>query len=699
MSETFKNGAARHNGPDTVRFADFEADLYLGEVRKSGSRIKLQEQPFKVLQILLERPGDLVTRDELRSRIWPEESYGDFDHAVNVAVAKLRTALGDSAESPCFVETIPRRGYRFVAPLNGHDTIGPPGGPPPVQESQPHAGRSGARRIRLTLVGAAVAAAILATGFMVGRGTARPIAAEFQRVTARHGTVYSARFAPDGHNVIYSAAWDGLPIEVFETDVNFAGTRSLGLLGDSVLAVSSTGQMAVVQSAKRRMMLTLDGTLGELPLTGGSPRSLAENVEWADWAPDGTRMAIVRNTHGTERLEFPVGHVLYETNGWISHPRISPTHDQVAFLDHPSGEDDRGFVAVVDLNGARKVLSTGWESEEGLAWSPDGKQVLFSATRAGLQRRIYSVDLAGNLRLRYSAPAGVTLQDIAADGRMLLTRDDPRSGIMALASGAKQERNLSWLDWSLPVDISSDGNLVLFDEQGEQAGPSYTVATRDMQGSAPVPLGEGMAGGFSPDGKWVVATVDYTQIVLLPTGAGTTRRVDPAGIQSYGHPVKFLPDGKRLIFPAREPGHTARCYVQSVDGGKPRAITPEGITYCSPSPDGKWVAAKDSSVNAGRLYPVDGGAPRDIAGLAPGEAFSWSADPNYLYVHQGKDIPFKIYRLDITTGKREFFRELNPMDMTGVCDLTNVMVSADGRAYVYGFTRQLSDLYLVKGLP
>src|ERR1700728_3742308 len=116
MLDSYLNGESQvKNGSRTIRFGAFEADLHSGEVRKSGNRVKLQDQPFKVLEILLERPGSLVTREELQTRIWPEETYGDFDHAVNVAVGKLRTALGDSADNPCFIETVPRRGYRFVA--------------------------------------------------------------------------------------------------------------------------------------------------------------------------------------------------------------------------------------------------------------------------------------------------------------------------------------------------------------------------------------------------------------------------------------------------------------------------------------------------------------------------------------------------------------------------------------------------------
>jgi DNA-binding winged helix-turn-helix (wHTH) protein/Tol biopolymer transport system component len=697
-----KNGVSHvPNGTRTIRFGAFEADLQLGELRKSGSRVKLQEQPFKVLQLLVERPGDLVTREELRSRIWPEESFGDFDHAVNVAVGKLRVALGDSADNPTFIETVPRRGYRFVAKVQG-EALARPAVTVAVRVDQAE-GKPKPRGSAIAVIaGLAGAALLVAAGVYYGRRTGVPESPEFQRLTVRHGTVYSARFAPDGRNVIYSAAWDGGPVEIYSTDTHFSGTRSLGLTETALLAISPAGEMAVAQAAHPRFMLTLEGTLGQVPLAGGSPRQIAEKVDWADWAPNGKDLAIVRDMGGRQRLEFPAGHVLYETTGWISHPRISPKGDQIAFLEHPTDMDDRGVVSIVDLGGHKRVLSPGWESEEGLAWSPRGNEVMFSATQAGLQRRIYAVDMLGNVRVSYSAPGGVTLEDIAPDGRLLLTRDEQRAGIMASttgsnsAQGSMRERDLSWLDWSLPVDLSRDGSQVVFDEQG---GPSYTVAVRDLQGSAPVPLGEGMAGGFSPDGKWVAATIDYTQIVLLPTGAGTARKIDAGGIQEYSHPVLWLPDGKQLVFPGREAGHESRCYVQSVDGGKPRALTPEGVTWCRPSPDGKWIAARDIASNEVRLYPLEGSTPpRTVPGMMPGESFTWTSDPNFLYVSQSTPVSAKVYRLNIATGQRQLYKEISPLDSAGLCDLYNLFLSADGRSYVYGYTRLLSDLYLVKGL-
>jgi hypothetical protein len=455
--------------------------------------------------------------------------------------------------------------------------------------------------------------------------------------------------------------------------------------------------MAVLQKIEERFQLTVEGTLGQVPLTGGTPRQIAENVDWADWAPDGTTLAVVREVAGKQRLEFPLGHVLYETAGWISHIRISPKGDQIAFLDHAIYPDDRGGVAVVDLAGHERILSSGWESEEGLAWSPDGREVWFSATQAGLERRIYAVDLAGHMRLSYRAPGGVTLQDIAPDGGVLLTRDEMRVGMRALAPGATKERELSWLDWSLPTALSADGKTVLFDEEGEGGGPSYTVAIRDLTGSPPTPLGEGMAGDFSPDGKWVTSIVSNTQLLLLPTGAGTAKRIERSDIEQYGMEAHWLPDGHQIIFTGNQPGHAVRCFIQNIDGGKPRAVTPEGVAFCLASPDGKWIAGSNLGSEAW-LYPMDGGAPRRIPGLQPQEGFAWTSDARFLYVYPWKQGPARVDRLNVLTGQRQFFREVSPVDLAGTWDMHGVLFSADGRAYVYGYSRLHSELYLAEGL-
>ena len=685
-----------NNGKRTIRFGAFEADLPSGEVRKSGSRIKLQDQPFKILQILLEHPGDLVTREELQSRIWPEDSFGDFDHAVNVAVGKLRAALGDSAENPSFIETVPRRGYRFVARLDESRVDTHPH-LPPINGDRPS--RVVLNRTLLALLAIVISGIFVGSGVLLGHRTAKWQPPDFQRLTSSRGTVYSARFAPDGHGVIYAASWDGGPTEIFFTDPQIPGARSLGFTATQLLAVSSSGEMAVLQSVDNRFLFAGRGTLGQVPVTGGSPRQLAENVDWADWSTDGVTLAAVRNVNGKQRLEFPLGHVLYETAGWIGHPRISPKGDQVAFLDHPLYPDDKGFVSIVDLEGHKRVLSaTAWVSVEGLAWSADGTEIWFSAAQSGSERQIYAVDLSGHQRLIFRSPGGVTLQDIASDGRVLLTRDEQRVGMMALAPGATTEKEVSWRDWSVPTDISADGNTVLFDEEGVESGPTYTVAVRDMRGSPPIPLGQGVAGHLSPDGKWASTIVSNAHLLLLPTGAGTAKQMDPSDIQQYWHGPSWMPDSTQIVFSANRPGHAVQCFAQDIDGGKPRTVTPEGVTFCLISPDGKLIAGNGLTGGGGWLYPVDGGQPHPIPGLQAGETFVWTSDPRWLYVYQWNQAPAKVYRLNALTGQRQLFREMTPPDLAGLHGISHIYFSSDGRAYVYSYTRLLSELYLVKGL-
>jgi len=685
-----------NNGKRTIRFGAFEADLPSGEVRKSGSRIKLQDQPFKILQILLEHPGDLVTREELQSRIWPEDSFGDFDHAVNVAVGKLRAALGDSAENPSFIETVPRRGYRFVARLDESRVDTHPH-LPPINGDRPS--RVVLNRTLLALLAIVISGIFVGSGVLLGHRTAKWQPPDFQRLTSSRGTVYSARFAPDGHGVIYAASWDGGPTEIFFTDPQIPGARSLGFTATQLLAVSSSGEMAVLQSVDNRFLFAGRGTLGQVPVTGGSPRQLAENVDWADWSTDGVTLAAVRNVNGKQRLEFPLGHVLYETAGWIGHPRISPKGDQVAFLDHPLYPDDKGFVSIVDLEGHKRVLSaTAWVSVEGLAWSADGTEIWFSAAQSGSERQIYAVDLSGHQRLIFRSPGGVTLQDIASDGRVLLTRDEQLVGMMALAPGATTEKEVSWRDWSVPTDISADGNTVLFDEEGVESGPTYTVAVRDMRGSPPIPLGQGMAGHLSPDGKWASTIVSNAHLLLLPTGAGTARQMDPSDIQQYWHGPSWMPDSTQIVFSANRPGHAVQCFAQDIDGGKPRTVTPEGVTFCLISPDGKLIAGNGLTGGGGWLYPVEGGQPHPIPGLQAGETFVWTSDPRWLYVYQWNQAPAKVYRLNALTGQRQLFREMTPPDLAGLHGISHIYFSSDGRAYVYSYTRLLSELYLVKGL-
>ena len=531
----------------------------------------------------------------------------------------------------------------------------------------------------------------------------------YHEITFRRGDIRSARFASDGQTILYSAAWQGNPVEIYSARPGAAESRSLGLEHTQLLAVSPTGEMAVALNSHRTGTWVNMGTLASAPLAGGAPREMLENVQWADWSPDGSSLAIVRDVGGRNRLEYPLGKVLYETGGWISHPRISPKGDYVAFLDHPLQGDDSGSVAIVDLSGVKKKLSGDWYSVQGLAWSADGREVWFTATETGLDRDLSAVNLSGEKRLVARMPGTLMLFDIFHDGRILMGRASWRRELMGTSIEGGKERDLSWLDYSYPGDLSADGKTVLFDEEGVGGGArygktqelTYTLYIRQTDGSAAVRLGEGTAEALSPDGKWAIAQIPGTpaQFRLLPTKAGEAR---PLTNDTLNHNVaRWLPDGKQFVFSGNELGHGVRLYIQNTDGGQAQPIAPEGVngTTFAISPDGQLVAAVGPDLK-GSLYPTSGhGDPRLIAGYDPADLpISWSQDGRSIFVYQPGDVPAKVFRLDLSSGKKTLWKQLVPGDSAGVATIDPILVTPDGKTFVYGFHRTLADLYMVEGL-
>ncbi len=542
------------------------------------------------------------------------------------------------------------------------------------------------------LVGLAAGAFLIKRPEPVSLPTYRPLA-------FRRGIVHSARFTPDGKSVIYSAAWEGKPIALFSTRPESPQSRELDPPGADVLAISSTGEMALALKARPSDGFAYSGTLARVPLGGGAPREVMENVEFADWSSDGSALAIVHDVAGRKRLEFPPGKVLYEADGWIGHPRISSKGDLVAFLDHPQHRDDGGSVATVDLAGKKTTLSSGWDSIQGLAWSPSGDEIWFTATRTGGDRSLYAVNLSGTVRILARVPGELTLLDVGKEGNVLLTRGIDRAGIVGLAPGETKERDLSWLDWSTPGDLSSDGKVVLFSEAGEGGGPKYAVYLRNTDGSPAVRLGEGTGGALSPDGKWAVARPNTSPapLVLLPTGVGEAKTLSQDSINHVR--IRWLADGKRLVFTGNEAGHGLRLYVQSVEEGKPRPFSPEGVnpTFV-PSPKGDVVAGTGPDHKI-YTYPINGGEPHAIPSARTNESpIGWSSDGRTLFVFGYGELPAQVVEIDVSTGQRKPWKELNPADAAGIDTISGIMMTADAKGYVYGYIRTLCDLYLVEGL-
>ena len=521
-------------------------------------------------------------------------------------------------------------------------------------------------------------------------GGARPSSTPApQRLTFRHGTIVSARFAPDGRSVVYAAAWDGKPVTLYTTRAESPESRALELPPASLLSVSPSGEIAVSLGWRPIIGWETLGTLARVSLEGGAPREILEDVMDADWSPDGKELAVVRETGPTRRLEFPIGKRLHDSVGWISHPRVSPDGKSLALIDHPQRGDNLGRILVFDAEG--KKLLDGPPAVTGLAWSKDGKEVWFTGAN------LSAVTLSGEVREVANFMGFATIHDVSRDGRALLSRNTWRREIVGLAPGETTERNLTWLDWSFPTALSDDGKTILFDEQNL---PRYLAYLRKTDGAPAVLLGQGHSIDLSPDGKWaLMADESGVAMTLVPTGAGQTRKL-PSGGVTYQQ-AAFFPDGGRVLSSGSEPGRGTRLWVQGVDGSNPKPITPEGVSLpvSKPiSPDGKTTLALGPDRRF-MLYPTEPGEPRPVPGIELGEVpIRWTGDGRAVWVYRTNEVPAKVYRLDVTTGERSLWKELTPPDPAGVLLIGPILMTDDGKSYVYSYRRTLDELFLVEGL-
>ena len=560
------------------------------------------------------------------------------------------------------------------------------------------------RRLRLGII-ALVAGLCVLVGvaiFVVGRRTARAPSPSFQRVTFRRGFVDGGRFANGGKTIVYSASWDGNPFRIYSTQAENPESRDLGMENARLFGVSPSDEMALALRPPGASFVPF-GTLARAPISGGTPRQVEEDIIAADWSSDGQRLAVVRARPGFQQLEFPIGNVLYQTTGGIGSPRISSQGDLIAFLECPTGNNGLacvGYIATVDTKGNKKTLTQLWLGEvNGVAWSSASNEILFTAAAYGFTNSLYAVNRSGKQRFiaHLSGPFG--LFDIAADGRLLMSRGSISDSLFYQPTVDSKETDLYWHDLSQLNDISRDGKALLFSEGGDatRSGEDYVTYLRGTDGSAAVRLGPGYPLEISPDGRWAMvrgSTRAPSQLVLLPTGTGEARPLTHDGIHHLG--AAWTPDGKRIVFVGNEPGHRIRYYVQNVDGGAPRAITPENVSFSDTDPvaisaDGRFVAVAslDGKIV---LYALDNGAPRKIPKLADGLTPVRWCPSDSLMVYQAGAVPVKILRVDIGTGEQTLWKQLAPAGSG------NIRVGADCQSSGYSAPNISSELWIVDGL-
>ena len=545
----------------------------------------------------------------------------------------------------------------------------------------------------------------LAGSYFLSRGRGEKSPPGFRRLTFERGHVTSARFLPDGQTIVYGAMWGDKPIRLFSRRLESPEAADVSLPPCDILSVSRSAELAL--SIGRRYMehFISSGRLARSSLAGGAPRELIESVQDADWMPDGNRLLVVRDLGDTYRLEILPGEALYETTGWISHARVSPSGDLVAFLDHPFRGADNGVVALQPSTGKqpKKVLTGDFASVQGLAWRPDGREIWFTGARAGWNSELRAVTPEGKERVVFRIPGRLLIHDLSAHGQVLLTSESVRVGTMFGPAQEGDDRDLSVFDSSLGMGLSGNGDAVLIAEQGETTGAAGGVIyLRKSDGSPAVRLGDGFLASLSPDQRWV-STLDVrspTSITVLPTGPGRSERIGTGAIQPTG--LGWFPDSRRITFTGADEGGRRRVYVVDVDTGELKTLTSEGFggpMFGTPtSPDFKRLA----TIGPGRLpflYPLDGVEPHPLAGLSAGVVpMRFSADGRFLFCSRSGNASAEIIRFDLERRDFQVFRKVQLRDPSGALCVNPVDITPDGSRYMYMYIRVTSDLFIAEGM-
>jgi len=518
----------------------------------------------------------------------------------------------------------------------------------------------------------------------------------YQRLTFQRGNVLRARFSPDGRTVVLGASWEGRPSELFRVDLVDGELRPLGVAGADLLAVSRTGELAILQK-DRYLQATLGaGTLARLQPGQGAPRAVLEDVTGADWDPAGEALAVTRRLPGGEHvLEYPPGKVLYRSGRPLASPRFSADGEHLAFM--ASAPAFTVFVVPPGGGDARLLVDGVQASDPILAWLPGSREVAFAGnTTFDWMPPVIAVSLDGAVRPLVRYPMRAILHDVAPDGRLLLEREFFRRELRVSGPGDAPDRDLSWLDGSNLAALDVARGRVLLDESFEAVGQRPRVFLRGLDGSPAVRLGEGTAQDLDASGAWALAIAPEAArgLVLFPTGAGVPRE-----LALPGHvPVeaRFRPGHAEVIARAHGPGGKLALLAVPLDGGAPRPLDAGEPAGFLPTPDGSAALAVAGDGGLA-LVPLDGGPARPAGRVARGELpIGWAEDGALLVASPGT-LPARVDRLDLATRLRSLHRSVAPPDPTGVVRMDGLRFGAGG-TFAYSFIRvTMSDLLLADG--
>ena len=697
-----------------IRFGQFEADLQTRELRRNGIKVPLQDQPFQVCAILLSRSGELVSREELRQQVWPEDTFVDFDHAVNTAITKIRLALGDQADNPRFVETLPRRGYRFIAPVDRPSPLEPE----PFFPQNPGQAVTPKKR---WIAGLAVLLALLsAIGIWrfarKGSETDRP-PLEVVPIAALPGFESDPAFSPDGNQVAFAfGAKDQCGIYTIMID----GGKALRLTSDPSDAFPTWSPDG------RRLAFyrfSENGTaVYTIPALGGTEQRVHSGFSGAwtvglGWSPDGKVLAISEGQQDKNRAWIALLSLIDSTTRPLTSPSsleydtapaFSPDGSAVAFV--------RGAVAgvvsdlyVVPVAGGtpkRLTFDKTWIMGS-LTWTPDGSEIVFSSMRGGLGA-LWRISASGG-KPRPVEGVGVIAwsPSISPKGNQLVyqhmgfkdslfrldLKDEthPQGPPVFLRS----EKGFNWRP-----QFSPDGKKIVFESNALgysdlwvcDVDGSHCAALTSLRGTAGAPR-------WSPDGRYIAFEFrpkDHSEIYLVEVGGGPPRLLQTLSGSDNGGP-SWSRDGKSIYFYSDRGGEPFQLWKTPVEGGPPTQITKNGGVFAAESADGLSLYYSKLQVPGIYRMPLLGGEEQRVLDQAGGgEWFNWALGRNGIYFRDAEKSKDHDY-----VGRLSFF-DLASRKITTVSTLdqpggVGIGLSADGKSVLYdGKGDAESSIMLVK---
>jgi DNA-binding winged helix-turn-helix (wHTH) protein/Tol biopolymer transport system component len=663
-------------GESTRRFGTFELDLRAGELRRQGLKVKLQEQPFQVLAQLLEKPGEVVTREELRNRLWPADTFVDFDHSLNAAIRRLRDALGDSAENPRFVETVARRGYRFLGPVvsgNGNGTIQTA---PAALESAPHP----TMRFQVWWIAAGASAIVLVVlGLTLGLLLAQhgPAPSRFSQLTANpaEDRVRAAAISRDGRYLAFSDE-TGFYVRQIDTGETHPivlpeslTVRSLNWFPDSI-------HMVVALAEPGR-----ESSLWEISAMGGSARKFIDEGHSPAVSPDGREVAFIAGKKLREQVWLVDAdgaqprQLVGENGGLFGALAWSPDGARLACMRAGFAYEygTKGVIEIVDVKDHADAHDSGVVLHgtvvlsliglgESLAWAPDGRLIfsLFEARPRQSDSNLWWIALDRQSRpilppTRLTNDPGAVIS-ISASGdskRVVYLKGVPQPDVyIGKLEGSRligEPQRLTLDDrQDLPFDWTADGKEVLF--MSDRTG-TFHIYKQAMDQTVPDVLVGGNEPAarprLSPDGSQLLyvvypnwgETASAVPLMRVPVAGGTPQEIlkanwvgnhqcarAPASVCIYS----VVGESQFTLF-TFDPFEGKGSQVYQIKDDMPQhynwSLSPDGTTLAIAK--GKW-GDEEPRIH---LVPVNGGADRwltisDWPGLA---SLDWAADSKSLW--------------------------------------------------------------------